>query len=206
MNYEKATNDQLMIIAKFDKDCYPSLLREVAIEMMKRNLWDNWIMFSGKQAFRSLNYVLKRLGISHKELIQIGHIEIYKVLDKFKPGMRCLTSYVCMCLITKFKKMDRDAKAEKRIANMEAKSVDRLDPKIADKLFQSPVNVEHYVVNKITIEDSWQVLREVEKQAILMDLQGYSQYEIAQKFGFQKTYGVTLLKRAYLKLRKAMVA
>jgi RNA polymerase sigma factor (sigma-70 family) len=146
------------------------------------------------------------LKITHKELIQIGQIEIINQVERFKPGMRTFTSFICMCLIAKFKKIRRDAKTEKRIANIDTKDVDRLEIKMQERIFQSPINVEQYVINKITIEECWHVLREVEKKAILMDMQGYTQYEIAETFGFSKTYGITLLKRAYKKLRKAMVA
>jgi RNA polymerase sigma factor (sigma-70 family) len=207
MDFTKATNDQLMIIAQYDNSCPSSLLRGLAVEMMKRHLWDNLIVYAGRQAFINLNYTLSHLlKISHKELIQIGQIEISQQVERFKPGMRTFTSFICMCLIAKFKKLKRDAKTEKRIANIDTKDVDRLEIKMQEKIFQSPINVEQYVINKITIEECWDVLRDVEKKAILMDMQGYSQYEIAETFGFNKTYGITLLKRAYKKLRKAMVA
>jgi RNA polymerase sigma factor (sigma-70 family) len=206
MDYTLATNDQLKAIASHDKYCPSSLLRGLAVEMISRHLFDNLIMFAGRQAYRSLNYVLKKLNIKHSELIHIGHIEILHVVDKFKPGMRTFTSYIVMCLIAKFKKMDRDAHTEKRMANIGTKNVDALEEKMQEKIFQSPVNVEKYVIDKITIEECWPVLREVEKKAIVMDLQGYSQYEIALALGFKKTYGITLLKRAYEKLRKALVA
>jgi RNA polymerase sigma factor (sigma-70 family) len=207
MDYTKATNDQLMIIAQYDNSCPSSLLRGLAVEMMNRHLWDNLIVYAGRQAFINLNYTLSHLlKISHKELIQIGQIEIIKQVERFKPGMRTFTSFICMCLIAKFKKVKRDIKTEKRIANIDTKNVDSLDIKIQERIFLSPINVEQYVINKITIEECWDVLRDVEKKAILMDMQGYSQFEIAETFGFSKNYGNTILKRAYKKLRKAMVA
>jgi len=207
MDWTKATNEQLMVIANDDKDCPPSLLRELAVEMITRKMWDSIICYAGKQAYRNLNYTLEHgLKMAYEEFIHIGHIEIMRVVDKFQTGMRTFKTYVIMCLIAKFKKMKRDAEAEKRVANIGTKDVDRLDEKVRDKIFQSPVNVEKQVIDKVMIESAWNVLREVEKKAILLEQQGYEQYEIAEMLGVHKRYGNVLLKRAYNKLREQMGA
>ena len=206
MKYNLATNKQLMTIAQYDKDCPPSLLRGLAVEMIKRKMFDNLIVFSARRALINLNYTLTHmLKINHQELIHIGHIEIIRIVDRFKTGMRTFTSYIVMCLIAKFKKMKRDAAAEKRVANIQTKNVDTLDLKIQEKIFQSPVNVEQFVINKIMIEKSFSVLREVEKKAVLLDQEGYTQYEIAKMLGYRDNYGFTLLRRAYKKLRRELV-
>lgn len=207
MRWHLATNDQLMNIANNDKDCHPSLLKELAVEMIKRKLWDGIICYAGKQAYRHLNYTLEYgLKMTHEEFIHIAHIEIVRVIEKFQTGMRTLKTYVIMCLISKFRKMKRDAEAEIRKANIGTKDVDRLEEKMQTKLFQSPVNVERTVINKIMIESSWHVLRDIEKRAILLEQQGYEQYEIAEMIGVHKRHGNTLLNRAYAKLRKQMGA
>lgn len=207
MKWHLATNEQLMNIANNDKDCPPSLLKELAVEMIKRKLWDGIVCYAGKQAYRNLNYTLEYgLKMTHEEFIHIAHIEIMRVIEKFQTGMRTLKTYVIMCLIAKFKKMKRDAEAEIRKANIGTKDVDRLEEKMQAKLFQSPVNVERTVINKVMIEGSWHVLRDIEKRAILLEQQGYEQYEIAEMIGVHKRHGNTLLNRAYAKLRKQMGA
>ncbi|MBN8200495.1 hypothetical protein [Bacillus sp. NTK034] len=175
--------------------------------MIKRKLWDGIIMYAGKQAYRSLEGTLRYgLKMSNEEFIHIGHIEIIRVIDKFQTGMRTLKTYVIMCLIAKFKKMKRDIEADIRRANLAPDNVDALEEKLQIKIFQSPVNVERTVINKIMLEKSWHVLRDIEKRAILLEQQGYEQYEIAEMIGVHKRHGNTLLNRAYAKLRKQMGA
>lgn len=208
MNWTKATNEQLQVITDHDHECPSSLLEGVALEMVKRHLWDSIIIYAGKQAYRNLNYTLKYgLKMDRSELIHIGHIEIMRVVKYFKTGMRTFKTYVIMCLIAKFKKLKRDNEAEIRRANIGTKEVDRLDEKVTSNLFRSPVNVERAVINKIMLEESIGCLRAVERRAIALDLLGYSQYEIASLLGYKSvTHGNTLLKRAYAKLRKRMGA
>ncbi len=205
MNYDNATNQQLLTIINHDKECPTDLLGGVNLELIKRRLWDGIIMYAAKQAFINLNFVLKhRLQMDHEELIHIGHIEITKQLERFKQGMRTFKTFVIMCLISKFKKMRRDCTAEMRYSNIGTKDVDNLDEKIQTKIFQSPVNVERAVINKLTLEGVWHILNNSEKKAIALEQYGYSQYEISGILGFNKTYANTLLNRAYKKLRKEL--
>jgi RNA polymerase sigma factor (sigma-70 family) len=142
-----------------------------------------------------------KLQYTYEEFIHVAHIEILKVVEKFQPGRRNFKSYVIMCLMTHFKKIIRDAEAMKRIANLRAEDVDGLEPKMQDKIFQSPVNVEKYVIDKITLEERLKPLSEVERKALYLSAMGYTQYEIAEMFGFKKTYGNVLLTRARNKMK-----
>ncbi|WNS74254.1 sigma-70 family RNA polymerase sigma factor [Bacillus sp. DTU_2020_1000418_1_SI_GHA_SEK_038] len=207
MKWELATDEQLMCIVGFDNECPPSLLKGAALEMIKRNLWEGIIVFSAKQVFQNAKYILKhQLKMDRQELIHIGHIEIMLQVEKFKPSLRTFKTFIIMCLKGRFMKMIRDAQAEKRFANISTKDVDHLDEKIQTKIFQSPVNVERTVINKIMIENSWDVLNDVEKKAISLEHQGYGQYEISRMLGYRDTYASVLLKRAYAKLKKKMGA
>lgn len=207
MNYETATNDQLWSIAEHDNSCPSHLLRGAVIEMIQRKMWNSIIVYAGKKAYRNVNYTLKYgLKLTYEDLLQIGYIEIIRIIDTFKQGMRTFKTYVIMCLITKFKKMKRDAETDRRKANIGTKDVGRLDEKLQERIFHSSVNVERFVINKIMLEDGWINLREVERQAILLEQEGYEQYEISKLLGFNKTYANVLLKRAYAKLRKTMGA
>jgi RNA polymerase sigma factor (sigma-70 family) len=202
MRWELATDKQLRMIAQYDIDCSPSLLKGVAIEMIKRRLWDCIIMYAAKKIYFNVKetYTYK-LQMTYEEFIHVAHIEILKVVEKFQPGRRNFKSYVIMCLMTHFKKIIRDAEAMKRIANLRAEDVDGLEPKMQDKIFQSPVNVEKYVIDKITLEERLKPLSEVERKALYLSAMGYTQYEIAEMFGFKKTYGNVLLTRARNKMK-----
>ncbi len=208
MNWTNATNEQLKAIAFHDNSIPTHLASGVALEMIYRKLWSGIIVYAAKKAYRNVKYTLElSLKMTFDELIHIGHIEIMESLKKYQPGMRTIKTYVIMHLIGRFINLKRAAEQEMRIANIGTKDVDRLEEKVRDKLFQSPVNVERQVINKVMIDSAWTVLREVEKKAVLLEQQGYEQYEIAEMLGYKsKTHGNTLLKRAYAKLRKQMGA
>lgn len=208
MDYSKATNKQLMTIAKYDNSIPTELLGGLAEETIKRRLWDGIITFAGEKAYKDLEHVRNNiLRMDKDEFIHCAHIEIMRITKEFKPGMRSFMSFVVMCLISRFKKMLRAEDAEMRRANIGASDVNTLPTDIQERIFCSPLNVEKYVINKITIEEVWDVLREVEKQAILLNLYGYPQNEISLMLGFKsQNHANTLISRAYAKLRKAMVA
>lgn len=202
MDISKATNEQLQIIVKHDKCCPIHLLKEVSEEMMKREMWSNIIFYAAGSVFKNINFVLKqRLRMDHEELKQIGHIEIYRSVEKFKHGMRSFFSFVVMVLIAKFKKMIRDVNAEKRYSEIGTVNYEKLPEKVQDKLFCSLINIERHVINKIMLSEAFKSLRDVEIRCIELELAGYQQYEISEMLGFKKTYANVLLRRSYKKLR-----
>jgi RNA polymerase sigma factor (sigma-70 family) len=203
MNYELATNNQLNNIISHDKDIPTHLLSGVVLEMIKRKLWDKIIFYSAKKAYRNYSFVIENiLKMDHEEFIQIAHIELNKIVSTYKPGIKTFKSYAIMCLIGKFSVLLQMAKTQKRAADLNTINMD----KISVDFFQSSMNVENYVINKIMIEEVWDVLRDVEKKLILLEQMGYSKEEAAEKLGYNSKSGKTIIKRAYKKLRKAMVA
>jgi RNA polymerase sigma factor (sigma-70 family) len=204
MEWELATDNQLWNIVKYDKDCPAALLSGVAIEMIKRNLWDTVTVYAARKVFKNVPFVLEqRLKMDLEELKQIANIEIAIRIRTFIPGMRTLKTYVIMCLVSKFGKMLRDVHVEKRRSNIGNKSVDKLPEELQTRIFRSHENVEKKVINKIIIQDGLERLSERERQAIYLVTQGYQQYEIATMLGFKnKMSGHKLLNRAYSKMRK----
>jgi RNA polymerase sigma factor (sigma-70 family) len=204
MDYLKASDKQLRMIAQYDPDCTPSLLEGVAIEMIKRRLWDGIIMYAAKQTYFNVQETLKtKLQMNNEEFIHIAHIHIMRMVERFQPGRRNFKSYIIMCLISHFKHIRRDAEALKRKANLFTEDVDGLDPKLQESMFQSPMNVEKYVIDKITLENFLKPLREVERQALYLEAMGYTQFEIAEQLGFSnRNYGNVLMKRVHKKLKK----
>jgi RNA polymerase sigma factor (sigma-70 family) len=203
MKWELATNQQLKTIIDNDKDIPTPLLSGVVLEMIQRNMWEQIIFYSARKAYRNYSYVIENiLRMDFEEFIQIAHIELLEVVKKFQPGMRTFKTYAIMCLIGKFTVLLQNATAKKRASNINTYNVDT----IPSSVFQSTENVEKYVINKITIEEAWDVLRDIEKQAITLEYLGYTKQELAVMLGFKARSGKTILSRAYAKLRKAMVA
>jgi RNA polymerase sigma factor (sigma-70 family) len=204
MDYSLASDKQLRMIAQYDPDCSPSLLEGLTIEMIRRRLWDGIIMYAAKQTYYNVRETLTtKLQMNEEEFIHIAHIHIMKMVERFQPGRRNFKSYIIMCLISYFKHLRRDAEALKRKANLYTENVDGLDPKLQESIFQSPMNVEKYVIDKITLEEYLKPLREVERQALYLEAMGYTQFEIAEKLGFtNRHYGNVLMKRVHKKLKK----
>jgi RNA polymerase sigma factor (sigma-70 family) len=207
MRYELATNQQLNNIINHDKDIPTHLLGGLVLEMVKRRMWDKIINYSMNKAYRNAPYVMKHiLKIDMEDLIQIAHIELIEIVKTFKQGMRSFGSYAIMCLIGKFHVIHDYAEREKRKADLNTSDIDDLPLRIQNTIFRSSANIENYVINKITIEEAWNVLRDVEKKAIILEQMGYTQEEAAEMVGLNKRSGNVILRRAYAKLRKAMVA
>jgi RNA polymerase sigma factor (sigma-70 family) len=207
MRYELATNKQLMSIINHDKDLPTHLLSGLVEESIKRGLWDAIIIYAGKRAYHNVPYVLSNiLKIEKSDLFQIAYIEIVRIIDTFKPGIKSFKDYVIMCLIGKFHVIRDYATREKRSSDLKTEDIDDLPSLGQGTVLTSPLNVEKYVINKITIEEVWDVLREIEQKAIKLYLIGYTQWELSEMLGLSRRSGQTILARAYAKLRKAMVA
>jgi RNA polymerase sigma factor (sigma-70 family) len=207
MNYTNATDQQLRTIIHHDKDIPSSLLEGVVLEMIQRNLFKNIISFASKREFDNLTYMLHYLKLDYEDLKQIAHMEIIHIVPNFKPGKMSFKSFAVMCIAMRFGKLIRAQGQAKRRANIGTSDVDDLTEGIQTTLFQSSLNVEQYVINKITIENSWGALSEVEQKAVLLEQCGYKQLEIAQLLGYKRQANASkILTRAYAKLRKAMVA
>lgn len=203
MDYSLATDKQLKIIVQSDKDCPPSLIEGVAIEMIKRNLWNGYIFYAAQQSFHNVKpTILYTLQMSIEEFVQVSHIEIVKMVEKFQPGKISFKSYVILCLTSYSRQLLRNAKAVKRKANLFTEEVSALDPKLQDRILRSPMNVEKYVVDKITLEDYLNRLNEKERKALYLEAAGYTQFEIAEQLGYHKKTGGKLIRRTYEKLRK----
>jgi RNA polymerase sigma factor (sigma-70 family) len=203
MDYSLADDKQLKTIVQSDKDCPPSLLEGVAIEMIKRNLWSGYIFYAAQQVFHNVQTtILYTLQMSEEEFEHVSHIEIVKMVEKYQPGKISFKSYVILCLISYYRQLLRNAKAVKRKANLFTEEVSTLDPKLQDRMFRSPVNVEKYVIDKITIEDYLSRLNEKERKALYLEAAGYTQFEIAEQLGYHKKTGGKLIRRTYEKLRK----
>lgn len=203
MRYENATDTQLNNIFNHDKDCPTNLLVGVVQEMMNRKLLNYYIRYSIK-SIKNLHNVLRTiLKMEFDDLMQIGLITINEQAQKFRPGNRTPKTYFIMCLVSKFMKLLRDAKADKRSANTFTYDYETLDEKIQDALFRSPENIERYVINKLEVESYLSRLSEKERQAIIWLNEGYPQSTISKWLGYSSRNSANILiKRAYEKIRR----
>jgi RNA polymerase sigma factor (sigma-70 family) len=204
MDYSNATDEQLKTIIRFDKDCPAHLLSGVVTEMMNRSLFEGLIKNAIIKRFTRIEIAASVLKMDEEDMFQYCQMTIFEALNTYVPGKQTFVYYAFLCLRSKLSHLEQQIKAEKRKVYEGLISTDD-DTNILSFL-QSQSNVELTVVRKIMLEDGFSALREIEKNMITLEQQGYTQCEIAEMFGMNKRSGNVVLKRAYAKMRKQMGA
>jgi DNA-directed RNA polymerase specialized sigma subunit len=206
MDFSQATNTQLQTIIRFDKDCPTHLLSGVVTELLNRRLLDGLMKKAIMKRFTKIDIAVKVLKMEEEDLFQFCQMKIFESLHTFKPGLQTFVYFASLYLIGRLEHLETTVKAKKREIYNHLVSTESKEGNTITTFIPSAVNVERTVINKIMIENSWNVLNETEKKAIVFELKGYERTEIAAMFGFHRCYGSDLLKRAYAKLRKQMGA
>jgi RNA polymerase sigma factor (sigma-70 family) len=188
MRYELATDDQLWTIIKHDyKNCPPSLLRGAVLELLNRNLFDRLIRGVIQKTVR-YKYTEKRCGIGLEDLLQIGRLKIYKVIDQFNPNRaksNSLTSFLYLAIKSEFQKVLITARTEKRDNSKEVSYQNKMEDDDDYEIFlrDKVTNVEKYVINKVTLEQLLSRVNNHRRNVVYYRLQGYTFEEIAEILG-----------------------
>jgi RNA polymerase sigma factor (sigma-70 family) len=186
MRYELATDDQLWTIVKYDyKNCPPSLLRGAALELLNRNLFDRLIRGVIQKTVR-YKYTEKRCGIGLEDLLQIGRLKIYKVINQYNPKRgTSLTSFLYLAIKSEFQKVLITANTEKRDNSKETSYQNKMEEGKEYEVFfyDKAVNVEKYVINKVTLEQMLKGLNQHRRTVVYYYMQGYTFEEISKILG-----------------------
>jgi RNA polymerase sigma factor (sigma-70 family) len=185
MNYTKASNEQLWTIIKYDyKECPPSLLRGVALELLNRNLFDRLIRGVINKTVR-YKYTEKRCGIGLEDLLQIGRMKVYKAIDQFNPKRgSSFTSFIYLAVKSEFQKVLITVQTQKRDNSNEMSYQNKMEEDKEYEIFlRDQTNVEKYVINKVTLEQLLSRVNKHRKTVIYYHLQGYSFEEISKILG-----------------------
>lgn len=170
MNYEAATDKQLITIVNYDREVPIELLEGVVMEMLHRNLWKNLI-------FHELRYY--RTNLDDDEINQMGNIAIWKALKGF--NNKAAFSYLCRKAITNHMNNHFTIEnAQKRKLN-KAPSLDAQDWLL--DVIPSETNVEKYVLMKVHFESQLEKLTPLQREAVIGFKNGYGTADIAKRLG-----------------------
>lgn len=205
MKIHLATNKQLEAITFHDPDCPPSLLGEVVEEMLNRNLFDRMINRCFQIVFGSIKRMNEVHSLDLDDFLQIGRTSVFEAIKKFTPGKgKAFSSFAFMVIKQQFIKWIKFLEAEKRDQRNEFREIETEEGLNIIDLMPSYINIEKYVIKKITLENLLNQLTKRQRQIVDLFLQDYNFEEIAEILG-SKGKGKSLNKTyndAIKKMRK----
>lgn len=191
MRMHLATNKQLEAISKHDSDCPPSLLGEVVHEMLNRNLFDSMINRCFQMVFGSIKRIKELYKMDLEDFLQIGRTSIFEAIKRFIPGKgKAFSSFAFMVVKHKFCKYIAYLEAEKRDQRNEFSWNDTEEGLDLIDIVTNHINVEKYVINKVTIENLLNQIGGRQRQIVELFIKGYTGVEIAEMTGSGSTQSV----------------
>lgn len=202
MRVHLATNKQLEAITKYDSDCPPSLLGEVVEEMLNRNLFDRMINTCARMVFGSFKRMNEVHSMELEDFLQIGRTSVYEATKRYEPGKgKTFSSFVYMVIKQDISKCIQFLEREKRDTRNEFRDIETKEGLNILNLMPSRINIEKYVINKVTVEKMLKKLSKKQRQIVDLWLQGFIFEEIAEILGSKgngrsanKTYNDALKK------------
>lgn len=184
MKIHLATNKQLESIVKHDPDIPPSLLGRVVEEMLSRNLFDPMINRCFQSVFGSIKRMEEVYKMDLEDFLQIGRTCVYEAIKNFVPGKgKVFSNFAFVAIKQKFCEIIRNLEREKRDQRNEISWSFIEDGLNLLDIMPSQINVEKYVINKLTVEKMLNKLSERQRQIVGLYLQGYVFEEIAEMLG-----------------------
>lgn len=185
MKWHLATNEQLNTIIKYDSDCPLFLFRRAVEEMLSRNLFDRIIRRCFQIVFGNEERISKIYKFDIDDFLQMGRMEIYRAIDKYKTGKGMnFLSFSFLVVKQDFIRQRNHMEAQKRdnqkVLSYHAKTNDETE--FLD-FFKASLNVEKYVVNKVTIEQLLKKVNKHQRSVVLLRLKGYQFAEISEQLG-----------------------
>ena len=139
------------------------------------------------------------LGYSkdYEELYQISCIGFTKAFNTYKDVKIPFYSFTKLCCTTELLKNFR----KKRISAMSYNEESCEGKEIID-ILESDINLEESIYKKIDVFNSLKVLNDREKEVINLTVQGYSQKNIAAKFGLDQSQISRIKTKAIKKFKE----
>lgn len=185
MKWENATDNQLWTIVNHDLDCPRSLWSGAVLEMVNRNLFD-YLIADAIHHCMNVQVVDELYKMSADDFMQIGRLEIFKNFHRFNPNKgRKLTTFLYLIVkhelirqMTALGAVKRDARNNISIQRKTAEGT-QYEVFLPDK----KIDVERYVVNKVTLEQLLKRVNKHQRTVLYYRLQGYTFEEISQLLG-----------------------
>lgn len=197
MDYIKATDDQLKVIVESDGECPSSLLYPVLEEVVRRDLYKNY-MFSimgGKERIFHLESETKQ---TIDELKNLLYLKAFDALKYYKPGKNSFLSFW-----TRF--MKTALRDEVRHFQLQCRKGNEIDVDNEDVYIQlvSDNNTERKVINRMMIADLFELITDEERYIVTKRYEGYTYGEIEKVLGYGRNYAKTKHKRMVKRLKGA---
>jgi RNA polymerase sigma factor (sigma-70 family) len=203
MDYTLATNQQLKTIMSYDIYCPPYLIKKVVAEMMDRQILNDFIMYHAKKMFGIVKTKQIKLGLEDSDIIQLGLIGIWKALDKYEVGKSSFSTFSTYHMRAEWQNYLRKFNAIKRTMDREGTSMETVidgDVGTLEEVIPSSVNVEKTVLMKIHFENQLSTLSPLQRTAILGNLRGYQNKEVAKSLSVCRQSVDRAFKRAMEKM------
>ena len=138
-----------------------------------------------------------RYSKDYEELYQISCIGFTKAFNSYKDTKVPFYSFTKLCCTTELLKNFR----KKRISAMSYNEKSCEGKEVLD-ILESDVNLEESIYEKIDTFDSLKVLNDREREVINLTAQGYSQKNIAAKFGLDQSQISRIKSKAVKKFKE----
>ncbi|MBN6887005.1 RNA polymerase sigma factor (sigma-70 family) [Cytobacillus horneckiae] len=183
MNWTRATDEQLLLIVKEDKECPSQLLSGVVHESLSRGLFDNLVYWIFKSLTKGSIQTMRAWSIDTQDIISIGYCGVLNALDKWSPGKTSFKSFAYMNIRSEFTHLMDQENAKKREINKVTYSYDAPTKTGSPILFYltGSEGVEQQVIRSIEYQSKMNHLDIKEQQMISLFLQGYRFREIKNK-------------------------
>lgn len=133
----------------------------------------------------------------YEELYQVSCVGFTKAFNTYKDVKIPFYSFVKLCSTTELLKFFR----KKRINTISYNEESCEGKEILD-ILESDINLEESIYEKIDVFDSMKVLNDREREVINLTAQGYSQKNIATKFGLDQSQISRIKSKAVKKFKE----
>ena len=183
MQWDKATDEQLLVIFKYDHHVPKHHAIELISELTRRRIMDKFILHHIRKSFDRYS---KERKYEYDDLIQWGYYAVSEALQYYKTGKGAISTLCHLSIERRMIKEFWKSSADKRTGetiSLNNQQHDENETEFIDRITDNQ-NVEKTVVNRVLMEGWFSLLDEIEVNILKMFADGYSMNEIARVMGY----------------------
>ncbi|MGD6898621.1 hypothetical protein [Bacillus infantis] len=180
MNWDKATDEQLLLIMKEDKDCPQHLLRGVVMESLDRGLFNKLIYWIFDNLMKDWRKTVQAWNMENEDILSMGYCGVLQAINRWKPGKSSFKTFAYMNIRSEFTHVLEAENSKKREIYKVTDSYDKETSEGEPLVYFIPgkVNVEKEAIRNIEYHTKMSQLTELEYTIVTLYLQGYRFSEI----------------------------
>jgi RNA polymerase sigma factor (sigma-70 family) len=182
VKWELATNEQLLLIIKEDKDCPKQSLRGVVMESLDRGLFNKLIYWVFDNLMKDWRKTVQAWNMENEDILSMGYCGVLQALNRWEPGKSSFKSFAYMNIRSEFTHAMDQENTKKREINKHTESydVETSEGEPVVSFFSGPVNVEKEAIRNVEYQSKMNQLTELEYKIVTLFLEGYRFSEINQ--------------------------